>query len=86
MTTPIKIKRGLDIRLQGKAERIRLPEKIHPSIYALTPEDYHAIPPKLLVKEGDAVKAGSVLFIDKKRPEIKFVAPVRGTVSSILRG
>lgn len=86
MAELIKIKRGLDIRLQGKAEEIRLKESIHPSSYALIPDDFHGIPPKLLVKEGDVVKAGSVLFTDKYRPEIRFVSPVSGTVTAIVRG
>jgi Na+-transporting NADH:ubiquinone oxidoreductase subunit A len=86
MAELIKIKRGLDIKLQGKAEEIHLSESIHPSSYALIPDDFHGIPPKLAVKEGDVVKAGSVLFTDKYRPEIRIVSPVSGTISAIVRG
>jgi Na+-transporting NADH:ubiquinone oxidoreductase subunit A len=40
----------------------------------------------LLLKSGDKVKAGSVLMIDKNRPEIKFVSPVSGEVIAVNRG
>ena len=42
--------------------------------------------PKVVVKEGDAVKAGDALFVDKLHPEVKFVSPVSGTVSMVERG
>ena len=40
----------------------------------------------VVVKEGDAVKAGDALFVDKLHPEVKFVSPVSGTVSMVERG
>ena len=36
--------------------------------------------------EGDAVKVGDALFVDKLHPEVKFVSPVSGTVSMVERG
>lgn len=42
--------------------------------------------PKLAVKEGDAVQKGAVLFYDKARPTIRYMAPVSGYVSAIEYG
>ncbi|MBN2742322.1 MAG: Na(+)-translocating NADH-quinone reductase subunit A [Marinilabiliaceae bacterium] len=85
MSEVINIKKGLDIRLQGKAENIIGHAEL-PELFAIKPTDFHGVTPKLMVREGDQVKAGSVLFFDKYRPEIKFVSPVSGTVSAIIRG
>lgn len=85
MSKVIKLRRGLDIRLVGEAEKtlVRMPIA---SIYAVVPDDFPGVTPKLLVAEGDRIKAGTPLFFDKKRPEILFTAPVSGTVTSICRG
>jgi Na+-transporting NADH:ubiquinone oxidoreductase subunit A len=50
------------------------------------PTDFPGLTPKMLVKEGDAVKAGAALFADKNRPEILFASPVSGTVEAVVRG
>jgi len=85
MSDIIRIKRGLDIKLKGKAEKIyRRTER--PFFVALKPEDFVGLTPKLTVKPGDEVKTGSVLFYDKDHPEIKFTSPVTGIVSEIHRG
>jgi Na+-transporting NADH:ubiquinone oxidoreductase subunit A len=39
-----------------------------------------------VVKEGDKVKAGDALFVNKAYPEVKFASPVSGTVTLIERG
>ncbi|MDR1553283.1 MAG: Na(+)-translocating NADH-quinone reductase subunit A [Prevotellaceae bacterium] len=85
MLKVIKIKKGLNIKLKGEPEKIfGATEK--PAKYALKPADFIGITPKLVVQEGDKVKVGSPLFLDKNKPEIKFVSPVSGTVSAINRG
>ncbi len=80
----IKIKRGLDIKLQGEAEKTV--EEIKAKSYAIKPTDFIGVFPKLLIKEGDKVKAGSPLFFDKYRENIQFTAPVSGTITEIKRG
>ncbi len=85
MSKLIKIKRGLDIKLIGTAEK-GIQEPIEISLYAIKPTDFQGLTPKLIVKEGDNVKAGSALFVDKYKPEIKFAAPVSGTIKEIVRG
>jgi Na+-transporting NADH:ubiquinone oxidoreductase subunit A len=85
MTKLIKIKKGLDINLKGKAPETFLDVGKSES-YAIVPDDYVGITPKSLVREGDRVKAGTPLMMDKSRPEIKFVSPVSGVVTGVNRG
>lgn len=85
MSKVIKLKKGLDIKLNGEAEKVvQSAGKI--TSCALKPTDFRALTPKLAVKVGDEVKAGDVLFLDKTHPEIKFTTPVSGTVEMINRG
>lgn len=85
MANVIKIKKGLNINLKGKAPEVLLSG--NPSAtYAIVPDAYNGIYPKVVVKAGDNVKAGSALMIDKNRPEIKFVSPVSGEVLAVNRG
>jgi len=80
-----KIRKGLNINLAGKAEKFF--GKAGPSeLYAVKPGDFHSLVPRLEVKEGSGVKAGSPLFTDKNNPEIRFTSPVSGNVVSINRG
>ena len=85
MAKVIKLRKGLDINLKGKATKETANVKC-PGEYALVPDDFTGVKPKVVVKEGDAVKAGDALFVDKLHPEVKFVSPVSGTVSMVERG
>ncbi len=85
MSKIIKLKRGLDILLEGGAEP-KVSDAPSSREYAVCPDDFEGVTPKLLVKAGDQVKAGSPLFFDKNRPEIVFSSPVSGTVSAVNRG
>ncbi|MFO7655469.1 MAG: Na(+)-translocating NADH-quinone reductase subunit A [Bacteroidales bacterium] len=85
MSNVIKIKRGLNINLKGKAEKI-FAKASHSETYAVKPTDFHGLVPKLNVTTGQEVKAGTPLFHDKYRPEIVFVSPVSGMVKTINRG
>ncbi len=85
MANAIKIKKGLDINLKGKASDVLLTGRVSDS-YAIIPDSYNGIVPKVVAKVGDKVKAGSVLMVDKNRPEIKFVSPVSGEVTAVNRG
>ena len=85
MVDYIKLKQGLDIPVEGVPET-RILKSIVSETVAVKPTDFKGLIPKLAVKDGDAVKAGSVLFFDKKRPEIRFTSPVSGTVCGIIRG
>jgi len=85
MSNVIKLKRGLDIQLKGRAEKI-LEQMDRPDTFAIKPTDFHGLTPKLAAKEGDKVKAGSPLFFDKYQPEVKYVSPVSGEVVAVNRG
>ena len=85
MANVITIKKGLDINLKGKASETMLNVGKSAS-YAIVPDYYTGILPKVLVRPGDKVKAGSALMVDKNRPEIKFVSPVSGEVAAVNRG
>ena len=85
MSKVIKLKRGLDIRLVGEAEKTVVQMPVG-STYAVVPDSFPRITPKLLVSEGARVKAGPPLFFDKARPQILFTSPVSGTVSAVRRG
>lgn len=82
----IRLKKGYDIHLAGKAAP-RVAAVDQPETFVIKPTDFHGIyMPKPVVKEGDTVKAGSVLFHDKRNEKIVFTAPVSGEVVEIKRG
>ncbi len=81
----IKLSKGLDIHLQGKAEEKKIQLKSNGK-YALVPDDFEGVTPKVVVKEGDKVKAGDALFVNKQYPDVKFASPVSGTVREVVRG
>lgn len=85
MPEVIKIRKGLDIKIKGKAEKIFM--RAEPSeLYAVKPVDFHNLVPKLTVRTGDKVKAGTPLFFDKNHPDVLLTSPVSGTVDAINRG
>ncbi|HUX94320.1 MAG TPA: Na(+)-translocating NADH-quinone reductase subunit A [Bacteroidales bacterium] len=85
MSISVKLKKGLDIRLKGQAEKILNPE-LHTLRYAVKPIDFPGLTPKLIGRVGDKVLAGSPLFHDKLRPEVVFTSPVSGIVTAVTRG
>lgn len=85
MSSFIRLHKGLDIPLQGAPSRT-LSEIPDACGYAVKPSDFRNLIPKLLVKEGDEVKAGTPLFVNKSNPDMAFCAPVGGVVSAVVRG
>ena len=85
MANVIKLRKGLDINLKGIAAKELVSVK-EPGIYSLVPDDFTGVKPKVVVKEGENVLAGGPLFVDKNHPEVKFVSPVSGVVTSVERG
>ena len=79
MANVIKLRKGLDINLKGKAAETYATVK-EPGFYALVPDDFPGVTPKVVVKEQEYVMAGGPLFIDKYHPEVKFVSPDRKSV------
>ena len=85
MSKDIRIKKGLDIKLIGEAEKAT-ENAIISNFYSIKPEDFHSITPKLVAKEGTRVKAGETLFYNKDYEALKFVSPVSGEVTEVQRG
>lgn len=85
MANLFKLRKGLDINLAGRAEKKKIQLKSNGK-YALQPDCFTGVVPKVVVKEGDKVKAGDALFINKNYPEMKFASPVSGTVTAVERG
>jgi Na+-transporting NADH:ubiquinone oxidoreductase subunit A len=81
----IKIKKGLDLPIEGAPE-----QKIYPgptvTRVAILGEEYNGMRPTMHVQVGDAVKKGQLLFEDKKNPGVKFTAPAAGEVIEVNRG
>ena len=79
------LRKGLDIRLKGKAEEQKIQLKSNGK-YALVPDDFEGVTPKVVVHEGDHVKAGDALFVNKQYPQVRFASPVSGKVTAVERG
>lgn len=81
----IKIKKGLNLPIAGEpAQVIEDGPKIQH--VALLGEEYVGMRPSMLVKEGEHVKKGQVLFEDKKNPGVLFTSPACGKIIAIHRG
>jgi len=85
MSRDIKIKKGLNIRLKGEAEKT-LSKAPRSRTFVIRPSDFHLVTPKLVVKEGAKLQAGDTIFYSKSNEAIKFVSPVSGTLKEIERG
>lgn len=85
MSTDISIKKGLNIKLKGKAQH-NLSSINRSKIFAIYPSHFHGTTPKLLVKVGDKVLAGDSVFHAKQNEQIKFTSPVSGEIKEIIRG
>ncbi len=85
MANVIKLCKGLEINLSGKAAAEVTAAKAS-KVYGLVPDAFVGVKPKVVVKEGDIVKAGDALFVDKQHPEVKFASPVSGKVTLVERG
>ena len=85
MINLIETHKGLDIQLAGKASEKKTKLGVV-SDYALVPDDFTGIVPKVVVKEGDHVLAGDPLFVNKNFPEVRFASPVSGIVEAVVCG
>ncbi len=85
MTNVIKTTKGLDIPIDGAAQKM-IERTVISDIVALVPDYYHGIIPKVLVRAGDRVKAGTPVFHDKIHENLNIVSPVSGKVLAVNRG
>lgn len=82
----IKIKRGFDLNLKGKITQDEVKMAQLSQTYAVVPDDFTGIIPRMEKKEGDAVAAGEAIYHDKNDEKIKVTSPVSGTVKQVVRG
>ena len=85
MSKEIRLKKGLNIHLLGDADKVYASTKPTEK-YVVKPIDFHGLMPKLCVKVGDKLKAGTPLFYDKYNKKINFCSPISGAVTDIVRG
>ena len=85
MSKQIRLKKGLNIHLLGDADKVYASTKPSKK-YVVKPTDFHSLNPKLCIKVGDRVKAGTPLFFDKYNEKINFCSPVSGELTDIVRG
>ena len=85
MSNNIYLKKGLDLPINGKAAQ-NTRKVIVPDVVAVKPTDFRGLVPKLLVREGDKVLAGTPVLADKMSQNILFASPVSGTVAEVVRG
>jgi len=86
MSKTIKLKKGFDINLAGKAQKV-YSEAPQPETLAIKPTDFIGMSrPKVLVKEGDAVKAGTPILFDKMAEKVMYCSPVSGEIATVVRG
>ena len=86
MSNTIKLKKGFNINLAGKAQK-QLAAELMPEMVAVKPTDFKGLlRPKPMVKEGDMVKVGTPVLYDKAQDTIMFSSPVSGEVTEIVRG
>lgn len=86
MSIGIRIKKGLDINIAGAVSASGKPADRPSATAAVCPDDFPGFVPKVEVREGDAVKAGTPLLRDKNYPQVKLVSPLGGTVKAVVRG
>ena len=85
MSKTVRLKKGLNIKLVGEADKVKV-DLDAPQTVALKPTDFHGLFPKVVLKPGDKVKVGDVIFYDKYNESVKFVSPVSGEFDEIVRG
>jgi len=86
MSKTVKLRKGFDINLAGKAEN-KVSDSHISRTYAIKPTDFIGMQrPKAILEVGDSVKAGTPILLDKKNESVNYVAPVSGEIVDIKRG
>lgn len=80
-----RIRKGLNIPLAGAPDDSAVSEK-HVRTVAVLGRDYIGLKPRMAVQTGDRVRLGDTLFVDKRDPDVPYVAPGSGIVAAVNRG
>ena len=86
MSQNIKIRKGVDIRLVGTPGDTVSAAKRVQNLRNTATQIFLGLTPKLIVKEGDTVKAGDSLFFEKKIPSINTLVLSLEKLAAIVRG
>ncbi len=81
----VRIKKGLDIPLQGRPEQV-ITNANDVSTVAVLGSDTNGLQPTVAVQPGQHVRLGEALFTDKRNPQVQFTSPGTGKVIAINRG
>jgi len=81
----ITITKGLDIPISG-APQPEISAAAEVDRVALLGWDTPGLKPRMAVAEGDRVKLGQTLFVDKRNPDVNYTAPGCGVIAAINRG
>ncbi|MFY0592998.1 Na(+)-translocating NADH-quinone reductase subunit A [Roseivirga sp.] len=86
MSKTVKLKKGFDINLAGKAEQT-IANTSPSETFALKPTNFIGMKrPKLFVAVGDNVKAGTPVLYDKMQEDVMICSPVSGEIVEVKRG
>ena len=85
MSKDIRIRKGLDIKLAGAAEKT-IKDAPFSSEFGLVPDDLHGVVPRLIKREGEHLRAGEPVYQAKQDPRIFIASPVSGTIKEVRRG
>ena len=69
MSKDIRFKKGANLNLTGKADKI-VNKESNSNLFAIQPDDFVSLIPKLIIREGDEVSQGSPIFMTKKIPQL----------------
>ena len=83
--TTFNLLKGHNLNLSGKPSK-KIIEVESPKYFAVHPNQYKGMKPKLLVKKGDTVNIGTPLFFDKTKDSVKVISPVNAVVEDIKLG
>ena len=82
----IKLKKGYNLNLKGSIADNQLIQSKNSDLFAVVPDDFAGIVPRMDKREGDPVKAGEPLYHDKTHERVMVTSPVSGTVAEVRRG
>jgi Na+-transporting NADH:ubiquinone oxidoreductase subunit A len=80
------MRRGLDLGIDGEPETTHVGDANEVGSVALLGSDAPGVRAELRVAPGDRVRRGQTLWVDRRRPEVRFTAPGSGVVTSLERG
>lgn len=81
----IKVKKGLNLPIEGEPQQ-RIENGPQVTKVALVGDDVVGMKPSMVVKVGDKVKVGQLVYTDKKTEGVNYTAPASGEVIAVNRG